>query len=647
MDDDHEDENDPSNGIIAQSLPPGPVPNGVSDRQLPPAAASLSSLNRSQHQSMRPMFEVIAPHGVIVREKIETASREVCTLPYGSKVIVVDARRNGEGAHRVCIKHPGVQNSLGWITAKKQERGETNVMIKEITEEASHSHEPPGSHHRLVTPLWASTPPASARGPSTGRDLPGSSRGSARGLGWSILQPWGARATPSSASGSHSSLSDSRYLASARGYGSARASSTGSLSAREIASARGNPLSPSSVIFHSSTPGTPGFTRRQFIIDAAKTAREAAEASFRASRSGNAPGFFTGRSASSASSEEPKAPRAAHSPKLSSPNKAKRGGKVNSASLLITSAALEGIAVNLQQQADTLEKRFGLEKTVAILLGEVLSARNVKLAQMVKQLAKNGEDPISKMEFRQRVRKLLPKVDTIKIDALFVEWDKDGGGSLDVDELKDALRQCCESAAKYAELSANARSKITRLQERMAQAREAAAAMAAVENANVEIERISAMVNTSTEFRLGTLLLQKASSLKMSDIVRKWDANGDGKIDPDEFRLNVKKLGLVAPNFEIDRLFRDLDVDNGGDLDEDEVKQGFRDLMESASRDAARQKELRKTLSALVSSASALQAELRKRNQEEEAAAIQEEKEEAARQAKVATSAKVMANVTC
>jgi hypothetical protein len=69
--------------------------------------------------------------------------------------------------------------------------------------------------------------------------------------------------------------------------------------------------------------------------------------------------------------------------------------------------------------------------------------------------------------------------------------------------------------------------------------------------------------------------------------------------------------------------------------------------MESASRDAARQKELRKTLSALVSSASALQAELRKRNQEEEAAAIQEEKEEAARQAKVATSAKVMANVTC
>ena len=176
----------------------------------------------------------------------------------------------------------------------------------------------------------------------------------------------------------------------------------------------------------------------------------------------------------------------------------------------------------------------------------------------------------------------------------------------------------------------------------MAQAPEAASAMAAVENANAEIERISSSVNTSIEFRLGTLLLQKTSSMKMSDIVRKWDANGDGKIDPDEFRLNVKKLGLVAPNFEIDQLFRDLDADNGGDLDEDEIKKGFRNLMESASRDAARQKELRQTLSALVSSARALQAELRKRNHEEEAVANQEEEE--ARQAKVANLATVMAN---
>ena len=43
-----------------------------------------------------------------------------------------------------------------------------------------------------------------------------------------------------------------------------------------------------------------------------------------------------------------------------------------------------------------------------------------------------------------------------------------------------------------------------------------------------------------------------------------------------------------------------------------------------------------------MSSARALQAELRKRNQEEEAAANQEEEE--ARQAKVANLAKVMAN---
>ena len=591
-----------------------PVPSGVSDRQLPPAAASLSFLNCSQQQSKRPMFEVITPHGVIVREKIETASRRICTLACGSKVIVVDARMNGEGAHRVCIRlrsdfaKTGVQTSLGWITAQTQERGETNVLIREVTEEATLPHEHP----------------------STGRDLLCSARNS-------------ARATPLSARSSHSVPTDSRDLGSARGFGRARAHSADYLP------------TPRSFIFHSSTPGTPGFTRRHLMIDAAKAAREAAEGSFRSTQSSfrsiRSGGSITARIMGSitAAGEEPKVPRAADSPNLSSPNKAKkRSGKLDSASLLLTSADLEGFAVNLQQQVDTLVKGSQLEKTVAVMLGEVLLASNVKLALLVKQWAKNGEEPISKMEFRQRVRKLLPKVDTTEIDALFVEWDDDGGGCLDLNELKDALKRCCASAAKYEERSVITRSKISRLQERMTQAREAAAAMAAVEHANESLN-----LNQCVESRLGTLLLEKTSGSRISDLVRKWDTNGDGSIDADEFKLNVKKLGLVATNFEIDQLFHDLDVDGGGSLDADELKKAIRMLMESRSKDIAREKELRQTMSALSSSARALQAELRKRDQEEEAAAeedarqamaAQSEKKEAARQAMVAKSAKVMAN---
>ena len=100
-------------------------------------------------------------------------------------------------------------------------------------------------------------------------------------------------------------------------------------------------------------------------------------------------------------------------------------------------------------------------------------------------------------------------------------------------------------------------------------------------------------------------------------------------------------------------MFHDLDVDGGGSLDADELKKAIRMLMESRSKDIAREKELRQTMSALSSSARALQAELRKRDQEEEAAAeedarqamaAQSEKKEAARQAMVAKSAKVMAN---
>ena len=40
--------------------------------------------------------------------------------------------------------------------------------------------------------------------------------------------------------------------------------------------------------------------------------------------------------------------------------------------------------------------------------------------------------------------------------------------------------------------------------------------------------------------RLGELL--KSRNVKVSEAMSHWDANGDGKIQPKEFRLNVRKL---------------------------------------------------------------------------------------------------------
>ena len=70
--------------------------------------------------------------------------------------------------------------------------------------------------------------------------------------------------------------------------------------------------------------------------------------------------------------------------------------------------------------------------------------------------------------------------------------------------------------------------------------------------------------------------------MKASEIISRWDPNGDGEIDMHEFRTNVKSLGLQATNEEIDTLFRSLDEDGGGSLDMNEIKHALTNLQAAA-----------------------------------------------------------------
>ena len=81
-----------------------------------------------------------------------------------------------------------------------------------------------------------------------------------------------------------------------------------------------------------------------------------------------------------------------------------------------------------------------------------------KVNELVSSWAKRGEEPINKMEFRQHVRKLLSadktyKIDMRQVDELFEELDEDHGGSLDVAELRLALKKLQDSASTAAKTS--------------------------------------------------------------------------------------------------------------------------------------------------------------------------------------------------
>ena len=58
---------------------------------------------------------------------------------------------------------------------------------------------------------------------------------------------------------------------------------------------------------------------------------------------------------------------------------------------------------------------------------------------------------------------------------------------------------------------------------------------------------------------LGALLLDKLKDMRMADLLKSWDKDGDGTIDAAEFKKEVQRLGLKAEDDELDLLFASLD----------------------------------------------------------------------------------------
>ena len=74
------------------------------------------------------------------------------------------------------------------------------------------------------------------------------------------------------------------------------------------------------------------------------------------------------------------------------------------------------------------------------------------------------------------------------------------------------------------------------------------------------------------------------SNTSVDKLGGEWDRNGDGDINKQEFRVNMRKLPFAAKIDValIDDLFDTLDADHGGALDMGELKQALKKLKEEA-----------------------------------------------------------------
>ena len=59
----------------------------------------------------------------------------------------------------------------------------------------------------------------------------------------------------------------------------------------------------------------------------------------------------------------------------------------------------------------------------------------------------------------------------------------------------------------------------------------------------------------------------RSNSVRVLDLFREWDTDGDGEVTRKEFHAAMSKMGLEVPDAEVYALFDEWDKDGGGALD--------------------------------------------------------------------------------
>ena len=250
----------------------------------------------------------------------------------------------------------------------------------------------------------------------------------------------------------------------------------------------------------------------------------------------------------------------------------------------------------------------------------------------------NRDGTVSKMEFRQNVRKLIDKQDVKEVDKLFDDLDSDKSGELDLAEIKSALKKLQDSARLAAERATGVMQQAQAMRQRADQIQSIADLTKSAEQASVDMAEVG---RKSVGAQLGSILIKKG--LKVSEIVTKWGGT-KGCINKQDFRHEVNGLGLAASASDVDALFDSLDDDGGGTLDNAEVRTALKTLADECDQVKAAIKTLTAKSSELSKAARAAQSDFRRMKEEDERAKVElARKEEAKAQARAAAAAEAKA----
>ena len=218
-------------------------------------------------------------------------------------------------------------------------------------------------------------------------------------------------------------------------------------------------------------------------------------------------------------------------------------------------------------------QKIDLEEFIAYSLRDALSRSASRVIDLFRQWDEDESGSVEIHEFRRAIAALGFDAPIAEVDAVFKQLDADGSGQLEYKELNKMLRKGAGSSLD-ASLQPGAMGEIkTKGENKHALRRGVASGKKnAVLPSSVTLEMGPEGKPINEQLR--EILNQNA--VRVIDLFRSWDDDGDGKISAKEFRKAIAALGYNAPKAEINAVFAQLDLDKSGEIDYHELNRALR-----------------------------------------------------------------------